>query len=255
MCLILTAINEHPLYKLIIAANRDEFYARPTEAAHFWNEHAEMLAGKDLKEGGTWMGITQNGKLAAVTNFRTGLKESKNILSRGLLVKNFLLENENAEDYLSGIKANSNSYNGFNLLVGNQDDLFYYSNKGEEIKKLKQGIHGLSNSFIDVPWPKVEKAKNIFSDLLKEKQIDTNKIFELLHDTKKASFKNLPSTGIPKTLEKVLSSIFIKAARYGTRSSTILLINNDNEVTFIEKNFNDGKKETIQKFHFTITAR
>lgn len=252
MCLIIAAIDQHPDYKLIIAANRDEFYARPTEPAHFWKEHPDMLAGKDLKEGGTWMGITKQGKIAAVTNFRSGIGEAKNVFSRGLLVKNYLLNNYGAEEYLKEIRDNAGSYNGFNLLAGNQDEIFYYSNKGEKIKKLEKGVHGLSNNFIDVPWPKVVRSKEKLSQLISENKIGVDALFEIMNDRKTADKKDLPSTGIPKTLEEVLSPIFIKALAYGTRSSTLLLIDRNNNVRFIERNFNNGEEGETKEYSFEI---
>jgi uncharacterized protein with NRDE domain len=154
MCLIVFANNISDDYKLIFAANRDEFYDRPTEQADFWDEHPDLLAGKDLQAGGTWLGITKKGKFAAITNFRD-LKNIKNDApSRGNLTLNFLLSDISPKEYYDKLKPTLNNYNGFNLLFGFVDDLQYFSNKTEGLKKLESGIHGISNAVLNTPWQK-----------------------------------------------------------------------------------------------------
>ena len=162
MCLVVFAHNSHPNYKFIFAANRDEFYDRPTEQADFWEDQPELLAGKDLKADGTWMGITKSGKFAAITNYRDLSNIKEDAPTRGMLVTNFLIGNLNSEEYYNSVKGELSKYNGFNLILGDIDNLYYFSTHTEGLRKLDPGVHGLSNAVLDTPWPKVEKSKKNF---------------------------------------------------------------------------------------------
>lgn len=240
MCLILFAYQCHPGYNLILAANRDEYYKRPTEPAQWWKDAPNLLAGKDLEAGGTWMGITKNGKIAALTNYRGRNPQNPDAPTRGKLVSDYLLSGTPAKEYFATLRQNANLYNGFNLLVGDMDSLFYYSNQEEknEISPLGPGLYGLSNAVLNTPWPKVVKGKQMLEQrVLSEPEVLPETIFSILGDTRRAPFKQLPDTGVSKVIEKILSPIFIKAPHYGTRSSTVLLIDQKNHVTFIEKSF------------------
>jgi uncharacterized protein with NRDE domain len=238
MCLIIFAFQAHPRYKLILAANRDEYYRRPTAPAGWWEEARFLLAGKDLEAGGTWMGITKKGKIAALTNYRGSESPKKNPSSRGTLVRQYLLSNISGREYLEGLMAKSAQYNGFNLILGDMDNLCYYSNQQEKILRVPPGVHGLSNDSLDTPWPKVVKGKQkLEQQVLRQPEISLESIFLFLEDTEMAPDHQLPDTGIGIEYERVLSSIFIKSPAYGTRSSTVLLVDKDNQVTFAERGF------------------
>jgi uncharacterized protein with NRDE domain len=251
MCFIILAYQVHPWYRLIAAANRDEYYERPSAPVAFWEDAPNVLAGRDLKEGGTWMGITREGKFAAITNFRDPGGVKPGAPSRGQLVSNFLRGSEGAASYMDRISQSAQKYNGFNLICGDPRDLLVYSNRGE-IKKLEAGIYGLSNHLLDTPWPKVTKGKKALSAALKEKSPDLEAaLFAILNDRKKASEKKLPSTGVGLEWERLLSSIFIESPTYGTRSSSVLLIGKNNWVKFTEKVF-DGKPEPWVESRFSF---
>lgn len=238
MCLIIFAFQTHPRYKLILAANRDEYYHRPTAPAGWWREARFLLAGKDLEAGGTWMGITKKGKLAVLTNYRGTDSHKKNAPSRGTLVSQYLRSNISSREYLEELRAKSSKYNGFNLILGDMDNLCYYSNRQNKILHLASGIHGLSNDSLDTSWPKVVKGKQILEQqVLNQPEISLESIFSFLKDTEMPPDDHLPDTGIGIELERVLSPIFIKSPGYGTRSSTVLLVDKDNQVTFAERGF------------------
>ena len=251
MCFIVFAYRVHPSYRLIAAANRDEYYERPSAPVAFWEDAPNVLAGRDLKEGGTWMGISKEGKFAAITNFRDPRGVKPGAPSRGHLVSNFLRGSESAASYVDKISQSSQKYNGFNLICGDPHDLFVYSNRGQ-IKKLEKGIYGLSNHLLDTPWPKVSKGRNALSAILKEKGTDLEAaLFAILSDRKRAPEKKLPSTGVGLEWEKLLSSIFIESPAYGTRSSSVLLIAKNNWVKFVEKVF-DGRPEPWVESRFSF---
>jgi uncharacterized protein with NRDE domain len=237
MCLIVFAYKSHPKYKLIFAANRDEFYDRPTEQANYWKDHPGLLAGKDIQAGGTWMGITKTGRFAAITNFRDPKNIKENAPSRGLVVSDYLLSNYSALDYYNSLKESLQEYNGFNLILGDIDDLYYFSTETDGLKKLEPEIYGLSNAVLDAPWPKVNKTKEHLSRFLKNDEIHAWELLSLLSDTCKAKDEDLPDTGVGVEWEKILSSIFINSQLYGTRCSTAVLVNTENNVRFAEKTF------------------
>ncbi|MBE0572629.1 MAG: NRDE family protein [Ignavibacteriaceae bacterium] len=237
MCLIVFANNVLEDYKLIFAANRDEFYNRPSEQAEFWKEHPDLLAGKDLQAGGTWMGITKQGKFAAITNFRDLKNHRNDAPSRGNLTLDFLVSDVTPEEYYNKLKSTLADYNGFNLILGDVDELFYFSNKTQVLQKLEPGIHGISNAILDTPWPKVEKSKRQLKNLIEQHNIHPWEVLNLLDDTSPAKDEELPDTGVGMELERRLSSIFIKSEKYGTRSSTIVTVDIDNKVRFVEKTY------------------
>ena len=253
MCLIVFANNVHPKYKLIFAANRDEFYDRPTTQANFWNDHPELLAGKDLQAGGTWMGITKKGKFAAITNFRDLKNHRNDAPSRGKLTVDFLANHIHTEEYYGLLKSDLNKFNGFNLILGNIDELYYFSNKNEELKKLEPGIHGISNAVLNTPWPKVEKSKKQLEALLGQNEIHPNEVMNILYDKNKANDVDLPDTGVGIELERLLSPVFIKSEKYGTRCSTVVLVDRDNTVSFIEKSYLPEEDEfSTSEFNFKL---
>jgi uncharacterized protein with NRDE domain len=240
MCLIVFANNIHPNYKLIFAANRDEFYNRPSEQAEFWNEYPDLLAGKDLQAGGTWMGITRQGRFAAITNFRDLKNHRNDAPSRGKLTLDFLTSDVSVQEYYNKLKPTLNEYNGFNLLLGDVDQLYYFSNKTNSLKKLDHGIHGISNAILDTPWPKVEKSKRHLQSLIQQENINPWEVIAILKDSSIAKDEELPDTGVGLDLERMLSPVFIKSEKYGTRCSSVVMVDKENNVKFVEKFFFDG---------------
>jgi uncharacterized protein with NRDE domain len=239
MCLILFSIKSHPEYKLVLVGNRDEYHDRPSAPAAFWDEAPHLLAGKDLLAGGTWFGVTKSGRLAGVSNYREANSLKKDAPSRGRLVSQFLLTGVSPRTYLDNIIKDAHRYNGFNLILGRKDEIFWYSNRGKGIRKLSPGIYGLSNHLLDTPWPKVVKGKDQLAKLISQNILpEPEEFFAMLGDRTVASDSELPDTGVGLERERMLSPIFISSPGYGTRSSTILLIDRNDLVTFMERTFN-----------------
>ncbi|MFH1243662.1 MAG: NRDE family protein [Pseudomonadota bacterium] len=254
MCLLLLAIRSHLVYKLVLAANRDEYYERPTAPADFWEESPWLLAGRDLRAGGTWLGITTNGRIAAVTNYRDPASVRDNAPSRGELVSKFLLESGSPSEYLKKLEQEGPDYNGFNLVFGDKDRLYWYSNRGDEGRLLGPGIHGLSNHLLDTSWPKVTRGKTGMTTLLSGGQNpDPEQLLGLLFDRHIAEDERLPHTGVGLQWERILSPLFITSPHYGTRSSTLMLIDQDDRVTFVERTFdlNPDYPKTVE-YRFKI---
>lgn len=240
MCLILIAHEPNARYRLVLAANRDEFYERPTAPAAFWDDAPDVLAGRDLRRGGTWMGVTIGGKVAAVTNFRgpEGRERREKAPSRGHLVSAFVQSDESPARYLEGLRRHARNYDGFNLLVGDAEGLWWYSNRGEEPRELSPGVYGLSNHLLDTPWPKVERGKRALVQLLAgQEEVSPERIFPILADRTPGADRELPDTGVGLELERLLSAPFIRARDYGTRSSTVLLVERTGNATFVERRF------------------
>jgi uncharacterized protein with NRDE domain len=250
MCLILIAVDAHPDFKLVLAANRDEYYERPSEPPHFWQEAPHLLAGRDLVAAGTWLGITKRGRIAAVTNYRDPANVKPAAPSRGKLVSDFLLSDLDSISYLEPIRHEKNRYNGFNLILGNRERITWYSNRSDKIAPLPPGVYGLSNHLLDTPWPKVVRAKALFEEIISTgKELSVDAFFRLLKDQTPASDDRLPRTGVPIEWERILSPIFITSPSYGTRSSTVLLIDKEDHVTFLDRTFN-GHPEPVSTSEF-----
>jgi uncharacterized protein with NRDE domain len=246
MCLIFFSINEHPKYKLIVAANRDEFYERPALPAHWWKK-PQILAGKDLKGNGTWMAVNKNGKFAALTNYRDPASFDAQKESRGkIIVDYFLTEKEN--DFFESLKHARSKYNSYNFIGYQQGKISYYSNRLDEVTVLKKGNFALSNGLLDTAWPKVEKIKRDMAGLLKNHMVDTQAILELLSDTTLALDEQLPHTGVPLQKERMLSPVFIKSENYGTRCSSVLLIDQSGHIEFEERTY--IPKKSVARFSF-----
>lgn len=240
MCVIFFAYNQHPNHPLILLANRDEFYNRPTAGAARWPDQPYVTAGRDLVAGGTWLGVTDGGKFAAVTNFRDP-NSLTGTLSRGRLVADFLIGEDAAEIHINKVANNSHRYSGFNLLAGEistgRNELFYFSNRGDGVEKLDPGIYGLSNHLLNTAWPKISTGIRRFSEIVEQPEISMDDCFALLADETVAEDVDLPDTGIGLTRERILSSIFIRTPGYGTRSSTVVLFREDSGFEFEEKVF------------------
>jgi len=239
MCLILLAWQAHPDYPLVVAANRDEFFVRPSAPAAFWPQAPEVLAGRDLEAGGTWLGISRQQRFSALTNYREGGKQRPGAPSRGALVADFLAGDADPEDYLAALAARGADYNGFNLFVGDGQRLAYYSNRGDSPRWLAPGIYGLSNHLLDTPWPKLAAAKAAFAKALADLPA-CDEFFELLADREIVPDTHLPETGVPLEWERILSAVFVNSPDYGTRASTLLTTHRTGVVTLIERSFGVG---------------
>ncbi len=235
MCLLNFAFQHHPKYKFILVGNRDEFYSRPTQALHWWDD--QILAGKDLKDGGTWMGITRDGSFAALTNYRDLKNIKENAPSRGQLLKKYLAKELPLEEMHRYLKSSGKNFNGFNLIYGNTDELYYFSNVNEQYRQLYPGIYGLSNAFLDTPWPKVVNSKQTFTKLISGTDLDEEALIDSLRNEDQAVDEKLPSTGASHELEKILSAMFIKFENYGTRLTTFVTIDNNDQVQYREKSY------------------
>lgn len=237
MCLIVFAWQVIPGMPLIAAANRDEFYDRPSISANWWKDHPNVYAGRDLKAGGTWLGITREGRFAAITNIRAPSERRTDAPSRGQLVADFLTGAITPEAYIAGLASRAAQYNGFNLLVGDANRLVWYSNRADDPRSgrpLEPGIYGLSNATLDTPWPKVIRTKAQFASLLCQ-GAPKEAYFEMLTDTTLASECRLPDTGVGREWEKVLSPVFIESPTYGTRSSTVVQLYDQNGAALHEQ--------------------
>lgn len=254
MCLILVAFRSHPLYRLILAANRDEYFDRPSAHAGFWENAPGLLAGRDLRAGGAWLGMTTGGKIAALTNFRDPAANMSQAPSRGRVVSRYLLGGESAVDYIESLSQEAHEYNGFNLIAGEKDRMYWYSNRSEGIRELAPGIYGLSNSLLDTPWPKTVKGKKALAQVLSRQESPLPEaLFQILLDRSVADDKDLPDTGVGLEWERILSPIFIQSPAYGTRSSTVIFIDMDNRAMFIEKTFDpDTGKARAARYDFQI---
>jgi uncharacterized protein with NRDE domain len=238
VCLILFAYRAHAEYPLVLAANRDEFFARPTLPAAPWSESAAVVGGRDLDKGGSWLGISASGRLAAVTNFRDGSRRKAGIRSRGLVVSDFLLGSLDPVAFLHRLDASKALYDEFNLIVAADSALYHYASITGRVSELTPGIYGLSNHLLDTPWPKVEHGKAAMATLLEEADAGlVEGLFQALGDTRVPPDEALPRTGVSRDWERVLSTAFISAPDYGTRASTVLLVDRRGDVSFFERNF------------------
>jgi uncharacterized protein with NRDE domain len=257
MCIILLAHQVHPDYPLILAANRDEFYERPTRQADFWVDAPDTLAGRDMERGGTWLGVTRGGRIAAITNYREPGTRIKGAPSRGLLVSEFLTGEEDADEYLERLAPHLPLYNGFNLIVGANGKLCYLSNRGGPPQEIRAGIHGLSNHLLDTPWPKVERGRRALASIVADSSaLAVEDIFKILADDARAIDEALPETGVGLELERMLSPLFIESQAYGTRSSTVVLFSRHQEVIFVERTFKPASvgHEDV-RYEFKIRSR
>ncbi|MCM2358585.1 MAG: NRDE family protein [Geobacteraceae bacterium] len=251
MCLIVFATDCHPRYRLVLAANRDEYFSRPTAPAAFWEDAPHVLAGRDLLAGGTWLGVTRERRLAAVTYYREPSKPVHQLPSRGMLAADFLKGTMTPAEYREQLQREEGKYGGFNLLFGDDSGLCYHANRGEGSSRVAAGIHGLSNGLLDTPWPKVVAARKRLEHLLRDGTVAPDELFALLADRGAYPDPQLPDTGFGIERERTLSPIYVSGNEYGTRSSTVILIGRDNRVEFLERTF-DQRQEVAGAASFTI---
>lgn len=251
MCLLIFAHKIYPGYPLVLAANRDEFYVRETATSAFWAEHPNVLAGKDLRAGGTWMGISRQGRFAAITNYRDPAATKAAPRSRGELTLGFLTASMSPPLFLSEIGKRASEYAGFNLLLGDGEQLWHFSNRGEvggytpnSPEMLQPGLYGLSNASLNTPWPKVELGKQRLAQLMDRPPPDHDTLLGLVNNRQQASAEQLKLNGMETEMEQVLSAQFIQAGEYGTRSSTTMWTSDAGEVSWRELSFDQRGKVT-----------
>jgi uncharacterized protein with NRDE domain len=245
MCLILFAWQAHPRYRLVLAANRDEFHARPTRAADFWTSPRDLLAGRDLQAGGTWLGVTRTGRFAAVTNYREPLEPELPLeRSRGELVTEYLAGRHAPLAHAESLLACGTSFRGFNLLVGNAEGLAYVSNRSGRVLEPAAGSHGLSNHLLDTDWPKVRSGRARLGGLLRRECIEAEALLELL--TERSLLPgDMPEDADDSEIRRhLMNHYFIVSPTYGTRSSTVLLMERDGGIEFVERRFAPDGSET-----------
>ena len=246
MCLILFAYRYHPRYQLVVAANRDEFFSRATAPMGFWQDNQDLLAGRDLEAGGTWLGVARKGRFAAITNFRDPAAVKADAPSRGGLVSGFLQSNQSSWDYLEKLALSADAYNGFNLLVWDNQNLCYYSNENSLPRTLAPGIYGLSNHLLNTPWPKVNRGCSGLTELVsRSDDLSVDGLLRLLEDRTRPRDAELPRTGVSLEWERALSPIFIATPTYGTRSSTVALFEQGAKALVAEKSWHD---EMVRQF-------
>ena len=243
MCLVLIAWRVHPRYPLIVAANRDEFYARPTRPAQRWPGTSGMIAGQDLEAGGSWMGVDSAGRFAAVTNFRELEKGPADARSRGELVTDYLLGDAPGESYLAELAERANHYRGYNLLLTDGSELYCASNRSAPIRHLPPGVHGVCNGPLDSDWPKVKRGRQLLAQAVDRAEPSPNLLLELLRDQTQPADEALPDTGVGLERERLLGTIAIDgvlAGRdYGTRSASVLLLDAQGRGQFVEHSRRD----------------
>ncbi len=238
MCLVLIAKTVRSDCPLILAANRDEFFERPTASARFWPEDPDVLAGWDKRSGGTWGGVSRSGRLAFLTNIRDPRGFRPSAASRGHLVRSFLQREESIPAFIHKLIASAHAYNGFNLIFGSGAELFWFASRGKRLCRLAPGIHALSNGLLNEPWPKAVRGARGLGRLLQRPEPPCeDELFALLADTRQAPEEDLPHTGIGMEWERFLSSMFIRGGIYGTRSQTVVLLGAEGGMRFVERSF------------------
>jgi uncharacterized protein with NRDE domain len=237
MCLVVLAWKVHPELPLILAGNRDEFHDRPAAAADWWEEPEGVLGGRDLEAGGSWLAIHRDGRFAVVTNFREPPVDMTGRRTRGELVIDFVASDRPVATWAGDLADRQRDYGGFSLIIGDREGAYYLNNRGDALRPLDPGIHGLSNNRLNAPWPKVEAARRGLAALVDAGEVSPESLFDLLADTSPAPDDRLPETGVPLKWERRLSPVFIIDPRYGTRASTLLLMGVDGAIGLIERRF------------------
>ncbi len=249
MCILFLAIKQHSEYPLLICANRDEFYQRPTSTAHFWSDHPSILGGKDLQAGGSWLGTNKQGYFAAITNIRTGKKPGQDKRSRGELVT--LALQQDSPITASWLEEHGELYNPFNLIYGPLEHLACYNSMSKKHITLTDGFHAISNGELDDIWPKMARGEKQLEAIVNLNQsIEPAQLFLILKDQQKAQENLLPNTGVPVEWERLLSSIFINSPEYGTRSSCLILQKNNRSIELIERQYNE-QGNTVGQLSFS----
>jgi uncharacterized protein with NRDE domain len=252
MCLLLIAWKTHPRYRLVLAGNRDEFHDRPAAPLNWWQDDARILAGRDLKAGGTWLGVARSGRFGIITNYRDLQAPTESAPSRGLLIPRYLTGATSPKEFLDDLRGAALRYSGFNLLVGGTRALYYFSNRGPKSPTvLAPGIYGLSNHLLDTPWPKLARTREKFTALLSQPDVQPDELFAVLADREQAPADALPATGLPADWERIVSAPFIVNERYGTRCSNVLLVERNGRTILHERRFDSsGIQSGTSRFEF-----
>jgi len=235
MCLVVVAFGTHPEFPLVVAGNRDEFHARPTQDADWWPDDANIVGGRDLLAGGTWLAVHRNGRFATVTNYRDAEPKSGKLRSRGHLVTEFLQSRLSPIEYLRTIDGAR--YAGFNLLVADAGQLAYLSNEGDELRELPAGIYGLSNAALDTPWEKVKRSKARLHELIERRGVNQTQLLRLLNDKEKGPLDEVRPGRLPYATAHAITAPFIVLPDYGTRCSSIVQVSGDGRCEFLERRF------------------
>lgn len=257
MCFALIAIHQRPDYPFILAANRDEFFHRPALPLHAWEDFPGIVGGRDVESAGSWLVLNrQDARLALVTNHRSGSPQTAE-RSRGLLVRDMVTAATDVETTLQTLAAEQQRYAGFNLITGKlPDQLYYFSNRnGQTATPLQPGIHALSNAFLDTPWPKVQRGKQHFTQRVHDPaELLVEDLFALLADKTPAADADLPDTGIGLDKERWLSPIFISGEHYGTRCSTVILLDSAGRISLHERTFQAGQPAKNVELNFVLPS-
>lgn len=251
MCLIVFSWRADPAYRLLLAANRDELHKRPTQDAHWWPDRKNLLAGRDLQAGGTWLAIAKNGRFATVTNYREQRPSSSYPASRGALVIDFVTSAQTPIDFANGV--NGERYAGFNLLVSDGDTLVYFSNRGDPPRTLEPGIYGLANASLDTPWPKLLRSRERLASLIEQGRANDTELMRILADRQPADVSDIDAGDLPFALARAVSAPFIVSDSYGTRCSTVVSWRETGEVRFTERRFDASATQTGESiFRFSV---
>ena len=252
MCLIAFAYKVHPDYPLLLVANRDEFHARAAAPLAWWKDAPRILAGRDLQEGGSWLGVSRSGRMAAVTNVRSPDAMLRRTRSRGQLVTQFLEASSSSEDFAAALEATATEFGGFNLLLYDGSQLHYTSNHPHFVSRgVEPGTHALSNAQLDTPWPKTATASLALQDWLERDLADEARLLSTMGDTQPAPDEALPLTGIGHDMERLLSSAFIRSDTYGTRCTSLLKISEKRSADFFERRY-DASGQTAGEIRETF---
>lgn len=246
MCLILTAYKAHPDFDLIVLANRDEFYTRPTEGVHWWDDDSGILAGRDLQAGGTWLGVNTEYRFSALTNYRDPSTFRSEARSRGKLVSNYLLPGQSIDNFRNSLLQHVDEFNDFNQIFFEDGRLYYFNSLDQDVVKVTPGVHGLSNHKLNTHWPKVDRGKRALEQLIDSGDLTATAAFDLLNDRSLAPDDRLPDTGIGLEKERFLSAMHIDAGGYGTRSSNVLFFSADGSIDFYEKDHLTGDSRNFK---------
>jgi uncharacterized protein with NRDE domain len=251
VCLLAIAWHAHPRYPLVVSANRDEYYARPTRALAWW-EDAPILAGRDLQAGGTWLGISRGGRFAALTNLREPVQPRAR--SRGELVSGFLRSTQAALDWAETTRREAQEYAGFNLILGDGEKLVYLGNREDGPRRLEPGVHALGNALPGVRWPKIEHAREQLEQALANGDLDTGTLLALLSSRRTTAAHLLPDSGLDAEQAALLSAPFIVSDLYGTRAATALVVGGDGEVRMAEQGYERGEARERREFSFRLSG-
>lgn len=249
MCLVVFAWKTHPDYRLVLAANRDEFHDRPSQELHWWPDQPELLAGRDLQAGGTWLGVSRGGRFATVTNYREHQQKKAGLSSRGQLVTDFVAGVDNAGRFTNAIRGER--YAGFSLLAADGNELWYVSNRGDGPDSLAPGVYGLSNASLDTPWSKLVRSRSALGELIDAGNVNESSLQRILADRTAAAVRDVEAGDLPFELARALTAPFIVSADYGTRCTTVMTWSYAGEIMLSEHRFDaSGAKSGDSRFRF-----